>query len=133
GMWLLVRDEWPAAPERTALAAGVALFASVGLWFTFVFPVPAALLGPALLYGVNARRLKLAVSTGVVLALLVLITFGIGGHATGIRSLDGVKVWINEAAHGVRGMQGVPRMIFGLARSFIDTGSDGPLAKAYLA
>jgi hypothetical protein len=133
GMWLLVRDEQPAAPERTALAAGVALFASVALWFTFVFAVPAALLGPALLYGVNARRLKLAVSTGVVLALLVLITFGIGGYAIGIRSLDGVKAWINEAAHGVRGMQGVPRMIFGLARSFIDTGSDGPLAKAYLA
>ena len=133
GIWLLVRDEREAALARTALAAGAALFAAVALWFTFVFAVPAALLGPAVLYGINSRRLKLAVSTGVVLAVLVLVTFGVGGYAIGIRSLDGIRVWIVEASHGVRGMQGVPRMIFGLGRSFIDTGNDGPLVKAYLA
>ena len=133
GIWLLVRDERPAAPGRRALAAGTALFGSVALWFTFVFAVPAALLGPAVLYGVNARRLRLAVSTGAVVAVLVLVTFGIGGYALGIRSPEGVKTWITEASHGVRGMQGTLRMVFGLGRSFIDTGSDGPLVKAYLA
>ncbi len=133
GLWLLLRDDEPDAPGRRALAAGAALFGSVALWFTFVFAVPGALLGPAVLYGPNVRRLKLAVSTGVVVAVLVLVTFGLGGYAIGIRSLDGVKAWIIEASHGVRGMQGIPRMIFGFGRSFIDTGNDGPLVKAYLA
>jgi hypothetical protein len=132
-LWLLARDDQPAAPARTAAAAGAALFAAVALWFTYVFAVPGVLLAPAVLYGMNARRLKLGVLTAIVLAVLVLVTFGIGAYALGIRSPDGVKAWIIAASHGVRGMQGIPRMIFGLARSFIDTGNDGPLVKAYLA
>ena len=132
GIWLLAREEEPVSPHRTALAAGAALFAAIAVWFTFVFAAPAALLAPVVLYGAQARRLKLVVSTAVVVGVLVLVTFGVGGYAIGIRSPDGVRAWIIGASHGVRGMRGVPRTMFGLARSFIDTGSDGPLLKAYL-
>jgi hypothetical protein len=131
GIWLLVtRDE---ARTRTALLAGTALFVAVAVWFTYVFSIPAALLAPAALRGLTRRRLVMAVQTGLVLSVLLLVTFGAAGYSLGVRTVDDGRRWITDAAHGVRGMDGVPRMVLGLGRSFIDTGNDGPMMKAYLS
>jgi hypothetical protein len=133
GTWLLVtRDEQESPTLHTALAAGASLFVAVAVWFTYVFSVPAALLAPSILHGFTRRRLMSAVWTGCILALLVLTTFGAAGYSLGIRSFDDAREWVADAAHGVRGMKGIPRAVLGIARSFIDTGNDGPMVKAYL-
>jgi hypothetical protein len=133
GTWLLVtRDEQEPATLHTALAAGASLFVAVAVWFTYVFSMPAALLAPAILHGFTRRRLMNAVRTGCILAILVLTTFGAAGYSLGISSFEEARKWVADAAHGVRGMKGVPRAVLGIARSFIDTGNDGPMVKAYL-
>lgn len=134
GTWLLVtREEQDDPTPRTALLAGASLFVAVAVWFTYVFSIPAALFASAMLHGFTRRRAMLAVRTGFILALLVLTTFGAAGYSLGIRSFEDAREWVADAAHGVRGMQGIPRAVLGIARSFIDTGNDGPMVKAYLA
>ena len=133
-LWvLIICREQEGHTFRTALVAGVSLFVAVAVWFTYVFSVPAALLAPSIMYGFNKRRVTLAIQSGVITGVLLLTTFGAAGYATGVRSIDDARKWVGDAAHGVRGMDGVPRAAFGIARSFIDTGDFGPMVKAYLS
>jgi hypothetical protein len=134
GIWfLLIRDEQDRRGLDTPMAAAASLFVAVAVWFTYIFSVPAALLAPAILRGFNPRRLVLAAQTGVLTGVLLVVTFGAGGYALGLRTIEDARGWVVGAAHGVRGMEGIPRAALGIGRSFIDTGNDGPLVKAYLA
>jgi hypothetical protein len=134
GLWVLITcREQEGRTFRAALVAGASLFVAVFVWFTYVFSVPAALLAPSILRGFNKRRVTLAIQSGLVTGVLVLTTFGVAGYAVGVRSIDDARKWVGDAAHGVRGMDGIPRAAFGIARSFIDTGNDGPMVKAYLS
>ena len=134
GIWVLVTRDASRQPTwRDALLAGSSLFVAVAVWFTYVFSVPAALLTPAALWGFSVRRLTTAVQTGIVLSLLVAAAFGAGAYSNGVRSVAEGRQWVANASHGVRGMNGLPRTVLGFGRSFIDTGNDGPMVKAYLA
>ena len=134
GIWVLVtRDVSGRSTWRDALLAGGALFVAVAVWFTYVFSIPAALLAPSFVRGFSVRRLTTAVQTGTVMSILLLVAFGAGGYANGVRSVEGARRWVVDASHGVHGMNGIPRTVLGLGRSFIDTGNDGPMVKAYLA
>ena len=134
GIWTLVtRDDWGPPSWRSALLAGSAMFVAVAVWFTFVFSIPAALLAPSAVHGFSVRRLMTAIQTGIVMSILLLVTFGAGGYANGVRSVEDARQWVADASHGVIGMNGAPRTMLGFGRSFIDTGNLGPMAKAYMA
>jgi len=134
GLWILAtRDDPDQSTWRDALFAGSAMFVAVAVWFTYVFSIPAVLLAGPALHGFSVRRLTTAVQTGIVMSLLLLATFGAGAYANGVRSVEDARQWVADASHGVRGMNGVPRTMLGLGRSFIDTGNVGPMVKAYLA
>jgi hypothetical protein len=132
GIWIVVTKDDDGLTSSGATLAGASLFVAVAVWFTFVFAVPAALLASVLLRGLTRRRMITAIAVGLVFSTLLLLTFGAGGYSLGIRSIEGAREWIMGAGHGVRGMSGVPRAAFGFGRSFIDTGNDGPLLKAFL-
>ena len=134
GLWVLIaRDQQERRTFRVALVAGASLFVAMAVWFTYVFSVPAVLLAPSILFGFNKQRVTLAIQTGFIIGLLALTTFGAAGYSVGVRSIDDARKWVGDAAHGVRGMDGIPRAAFGIARSFIDTGNYGPMVKAYLS
>jgi hypothetical protein len=68
---------------------------------------------------IAAFSLTTALSYGIVLTILQIDT------------LSELKVWIAAASHGNE-TRGVLRMIFGVARSFVNMGSDGVLFKRFL-
>ena len=51
--------------------------------------------------------------------------------AVGVHSVADFREWMAVASHGVR-QSGLPRMLFGLPRSFIHLGNDGVLFKRFL-
>jgi hypothetical protein len=59
--------------------------------------------------------------------------FGYGLVLAHLEILDvaGARAWIASASHGIE-RNGVPRVVFGLARSWIDMGDDGVIFKRYL-
>jgi hypothetical protein len=66
-----------------------------------------------------------------VFAIAATVEYLIVMKVKGIHDLHGFKLWIEAAGHG-NTSRGVPRMIFGLARSFTDMGSDGILFKRFI-
>ena len=70
--------------------------------------------------------------TCAVLGLAVVLVYGAAAFSLGINSVDGLKNWVTHSSHGITGLNGAPRMVFGFSRSFINMGNDGPLFKAYL-
>jgi hypothetical protein len=51
--------------------------------------------------------------------------------AVGVHSLSDFREWVAVSSHGVR-QSGLPRVLFGFARSFIHLGNDGVLFKRFL-
>jgi hypothetical protein len=116
---------------RSAVGSGLAMAAAVAIWFPYVLVVPGVLLAPAIVYGVDRRRVGLALGAGIALGVGVLATFGPAAWLVGVRDLDGLRGWVAESSHGVRA-GGAARAAFGLARSFVFMGDDGLLFKRYL-
>ncbi len=133
GCYLLARAaRRPDNAAGMAAAAGAALAGALGFWFPYVWALPAAGLLPLLLGGFDRARLRLtlwaATACGVVAALTNLIALA----AQGIATVGGALAWVKASQHGIHGINGVPRMLFGLARSFINLGEDGTLYRRYL-
>jgi len=136
GMYLHARaGEW-AGGERVwpaAVLAGLALACSAGFWFLFVWAIPAALAVPLLFYGDDRRRRVLAVATafscGASLFALYAAVILAGLHITDVATL---KAWIASSSHGLVSNRGVPQVIFGFARSFIEMGNDNIIFKRFL-
>lgn len=134
GMYLFVRggeDErggWP-----TAVLAGFALACSVGFWFPFVWGVPCALALPLLVYGRTPRRLLLvgaaALACGAFLLSMYLIVLTAG---LGIRDTPTLGAWVASSSHGLVNNRGVPQVILGFARSFVEMGNDNVIFKRFL-
>jgi hypothetical protein len=130
GLYLLLKDKGDLS-TRNAIAGGLACAVAVTMWSPFVLVVPATLLAPIVLFG-SARPLKspliyacAAFSIAAVAAFLVVTV------AVEVHSVADFREWVAVASHGVR-QSGLPRMLFGFARSFIHLGNDGVLFKRFL-
>ncbi|HJQ69736.1 MAG TPA: hypothetical protein VKA70_12225 [Blastocatellia bacterium] len=133
GLFLLVKNgDKPEQRFRAALFAGLALAGAVCLWFTYVWSIPAALAAPLFFYGFDKKQYRFVAQTCAVLALAVVLVYGAAAVSLGINSVEGLKNWVTHSSHGITGLNGAPRMVFGLSRSFINMGNDGALFKAYL-
>jgi hypothetical protein len=126
----------PQAPERGPalgwLWAGLTLAGSLSLWAAYLWAVPAALLSPFFLFGFDRRRLQLVLQTALVFGLATGVIFLTGAFNAGVRDFAGLRQWIAEASHNIQGIGGLPRMVFGLARSLTNMGNDGLLFKRFL-
>jgi hypothetical protein len=130
GLYLLLKDEANLS-TRNAIAGGLACAAAVTMWFPFALVVPATLLAPLVLFG-SARSLKSPIiSAGAAFLVAVLGAFLIVLMRIGIHSLADFREWMAVSSHGVR-QSGLPRVVFGFARSFIHLGNDGVLFKRFL-
>jgi len=121
----------PQTSGWTALGAGVALAAAVGFWFPYVWALPAAGLLP-LLRGFDRARLRLTVLAAAACAAVVTLTNAAALAAQDIWTLEGAQAWVAASGHGISGVNGVPRIVFGLARSFLYLGEDSILYRRYL-
>ena len=129
---LAKRDHQPRAEWVAAIFAGLALAGAVAMWFTYIFSIPAALLAPLILHGLNRQRFRFAIRAGATVSLVTVVLFGFGAYTQGVRSAGDFKEWVARSSHGVHEMRGVARTVFGVSHSFIDMGNDGPMVKAYL-
>jgi hypothetical protein len=133
GLYIMVKGaEKPERAWRTALFAGLALAGAAGMWLQYVWSIPAALAAPLFLYGFNKQQFWLVVRGSVAFGLIMVLTFAVAGAAGGIYSISGFKDWVVSTSGYLTGLNGLPRVIFGLARSMINMGNDGPLFKAYI-
>lgn len=116
---------------RLSLATGLALSLAVLFWFPYVWAVPGAIAAPLLLSGFDRRQIRFTIETAIAFALLTGVAYAAVLGALGIYSLAGLKAWIADSSHGNQ-VRGATRMVFGLARSFINMGNDGMLFKRFL-
>jgi hypothetical protein len=133
GCFLLARAA--RRPERssgTAVAAGAALAAALGFWLPYLWALPAVGLIPLFLGGWQRSQLRLSFVAALSCAALVALMNAAALAAQGITTVDGALAWIKASQHGIHGINGLPRMVFGLARSFIYLGEDGTLFRRYL-
>lgn len=132
GLYLLTRHD---ATERrawpTAFAAGLMLALSVGMWFLYIWSLPAALLSPLFLSGWTKKNLKLVVLSTIACALCGALIFGAAAGLLGIHTVEGFRAWVVKASHGATS-SGLTRMLFGFARSFVNMGNDGMLVKRFM-
>jgi hypothetical protein len=128
----VIRGDEPRCAERAAIYAGLALAGALAVWFTYIFAIPAAIAAPLILRGFNKQRFRLALRTAATITVVTGLLFGAGAYTQGVRSLGGFRQWVARSAHGAHGISGFARAAFGAGHSFIDTGNDGPMVKAYL-
>jgi hypothetical protein len=129
-LYLLLKDRGNLS-TRNAIAGGLACAAAVTMWFPFVLVVPATLLAPIILFGSTIRRKSSIIYAGVAFSVATLVAYLAVMVAVGVHSVADFREWIAVASHGVR-QSGLPRVVFGFARSFIHLGNDGVLFKRFL-
>ncbi len=133
GIYLSVAGgETPEQSFGKGWGAGVALAGAVGLWFNYVLAVPAALASPLLVLGPDKRTWRFVRQGAVAFALAAALMYGSAALLQGIHTVAGLKEWIVSSAHGITGSNGVPRMVLGLSRSFINMGNDGTIFKRFV-
>lgn len=130
GLYLLLKDKGDLS-LRHAIAGGLACAGAVTMWFPFVLVIPATLLAPFVLFGPDKRRRAAIVYAAAAFSIATVGAFLIVMIAVGVHSLGDFKEWVAVSGHGVR-QSGLPRVVFGLARSFIHLGNDGVLFKRFL-
>ncbi|HYV11868.1 MAG TPA: hypothetical protein VE980_13290, partial [Pyrinomonadaceae bacterium] len=114
-----------------AIAGGLSCAAAVTMWFPFVLVVPATLLAPLVLFG-SVRPLKSSlIYAGAAFSVATLAAYLVVTMAIGVHSVADFREWVAVSSHGVR-QSGLPRVVFGFARSFIHLGNDGVLFKRFL-
>ena len=130
GLYLLLKDDGELS-KRDAIAGGLACAVAVVMWVPFVLVVPATLLAPIVLFGLARPARSSVIYAGVVFSLAVLVAYLVVMMAVGVHTFGDFSQWVVVSSHGVR-QAGLPRMLFGFARSFIHLGNDGVLFKRFL-
>jgi hypothetical protein len=152
GIYFLSRD-WPTNSESSnkdksqardgherrsrgwasAAAAGASLAIAVCMWLPFVWVIPAAIISPFLLFGIRRRTWREAARAAIFFVLFTSLMYGSALLAMKIYSPEEAIRWARSSPSiGVTETRGATRMVFGLARSFINMGNDGLLFKRYL-
>lgn len=133
GVYLLNRggQQRPPSPLE-AILAGVSLAGAVGFWFLYVFALPAALASPLFLWGRARTSWRAVLYAGsTVAAGTALLYAAAASLALGITSLPEFVDWMG-ADRRMGTLRGLPRAVFGFAKSFADMGRDGTLYKRFL-
>lgn len=132
GMYLAVRaGERPERALRLSIFAGIALAGCVALWVPFLWAVPTAVVAPLLIGGFERTRLRVAVQSSLTFGALMLLLFGGIAIGLGLHTPAEFKAWVAASSHGIAN-RGVPQVVFGFARSFINMGGDNVAFKRYL-
>jgi hypothetical protein len=132
GLYLLVRArDYTRRPWLAPMLSGVALAGAVCMWFLYVWAVPAVLVSPLLLFGVDRRQWRMTLRAAAAFALALALLYAAVMAHLGISSPDDLRAWVTASSHGVS-ISGVTRVIFGLPRSLINMGNDGVLFKRFL-
>ena len=116
---------------KWALAGGLALAIAVGMWLPLIFAVPGALFFPLLLFRRERDHVKLVLLSGITFVVVIIALYAITLGMAGITSLPALKEWFQEASHN-KTTGGLPRAVFGFARSFISMGDQGVIFKRYV-
>ena len=121
GMWLAM------------IVAGAGFAAAVCLWCLYVLAFPVVALAPFLSGTGSAKsRLRLGVLTCAVAGLLTICAYGLVLAHLHLYRWHDIHAWISASSHGVDNIKGLPRTVFGFARSFINMGRDGVFFKRFL-
>lgn len=132
GFYLLLKEK-ETHSRQTALLAGASLAFSVCFWFPYILSLPAVLISPLILFGDDKSRRRLILKSCLVCALVGFVSYaGVAFFGLGIRDVAGFKGWLADASHGLTNLGGLPRSVFGFARSFINMGDDGRIFKRYV-
>lgn len=113
------------------ILAGVCFAASLSLWLTFLWALPAAFLSPFFFLKHNHQRFKEVSVSLISFAVVIGLSYLTVMAVMGISDLNGLREWIAEASHGNE-TRGIHRTVFGFARSFVYLGNDGVLFKRFL-
>ena len=116
---------WP-----LVVVSGAFLSLAVCLWFPYIFAVPGTLLAPVVFFGNTRKHWRLVQKTVGVCALLGIAAYGAVAIHLGILNFAGFIAWAEASSHGVS-TSGTARTFFGLARSFLALGENGPHGVAF--
>jgi hypothetical protein len=132
GLYLLLKSTNRAShASLISLFAGVSLASAVCLWLPYILVIPIAFVLPLFFFGVDRQRLWLLICAAVICSLIIAFTFVTVGLYLGINSPTAFGKWLTSASHGIA-FGGIPRMLIGFPRSFINIGNDGILFKRFL-
>jgi len=114
-----------------SILSGICLALTLCFWMPFLWTIPAVIIAPLLLYDFKRRRLIEAAAKIAAFSVAVVLFYGVVLTVLQIDSFAEFKSWITAASHGNE-TRGLMRMVFGLARSFVNMGGDGVLFKRFL-
>jgi hypothetical protein len=134
-LFFLVFALWWAVEEKRRLfvrvgVAGVSLFLMVGLWFPFVFAVPAAVVAAPVLCQ-RTRWWREAALALLVFVAVAFFGFGFGAYLSGCRHSADLANWVRSSSHGWEQNRRLLRAVSGCARLLIDLGFSGVLMKRF--
>jgi hypothetical protein len=133
GLWLMIREEQRRNYSlASAVLAGSAFAAAIGLWFPYVTVVPGTLTASLFIFGFTRERFTFAARAAVVLCGVGALIYGSAAAAQGIHTWSGLRDWIHSSSHGITDHGNLPRLVFSIPRSFTFTGHDGVLFKRFL-
>lgn len=131
GLFFSLREEPEEKNFLNPILAGICLALTLCFWMPFLWTLPAVFAAPLVLYDFKRRRLiEAAVKIGA-FSLFVALFYAIVLAILQIDSFGELRAWISAASHGNE-TRGILRMIFGLARSFVNMGGDGVMFKRFL-
>jgi hypothetical protein len=90
------------------------------------------MLFPLFHYGVTRSRVVFLAQVSALLIVLLFFAYSIALSILGVSTIAGIKHWITLNSNGATSINGIPRAVFGLARSFLHMGQDGLLFKRFL-
>ncbi len=128
----LTGGETPQQSRARGWGTGVVLACAAGLWLNYALAIPAVLAFPLLVFGFDRGRWRVVRQCAVSFALAIALMYGSAVILQGIHTAAGLKGWIEVSRHGINRIYGVPRMVFGFARSFINMGNDATAFKRFV-
>jgi len=132
GLYFIARSGETPYSAAAPLQAASALALSVCLWFPYAFAVPGALFLPFFYSRFQHRRWPFVIKTTLICLLLGMAMYGAVLAHLRIHTIQGASEWIRSESQDVAAVPGSARAVFGLARSFLDMGTDAILFKRFL-
>jgi len=132
GLYFIVRSAETPYSAVAPFQAALALALSVCLWFPYAFAVPGALLLPFFYSRFQHHRWRFVIKTTVICLFLGIAAYGAVLAHLRIHTIQGASEWIQSETKDVTRVAGSARAVFGLARSFLDMGTDAILFKRFL-
>ena len=132
GLYIAARDRETGNSAVASFQAALALALSVCLWFPYAFAVPGALLLPLVYPVIQPKRWPFVVKTTLICLFVGIAAYGLVLAHLRIHTVQGALQWIQSETKDVNQAPGSARAVFGLARSFLDMGTDAIQFKRFL-